>query len=171
MRGVPFNRGVNMEIIQESAILKPEDSITFPARGKPIDPSEFFGRKGIHPFDSFRECILPALKPVESMPERIYGVGRLKRRADDHKIRLALPKRYLASWEDIASFIEMYPNGKAGCFLFYLKGINNEIFPVDARWRRFNHRYRKWRVYDWRLVEGGGWDTGPQVLCPGNAAL
>lgn len=156
------------QVIQESAILKPEDPITFPARDRAIDPIEFFNRAGIYLGGSFRERILPALKPVASTPERTYGVGRLKKKAYDREIRPALPKRHLANWEDAASLIEMYPNGKTGFFLFYMEGVNGEVFAVFVYW---DSDSRGWRVNDWQLDEDGNWIADLQVLCPGNAAL
>src|SRR3990167_3148630 len=87
------------QVIRETKILKPDGSITFPERN------------------------LPVLKSVASTPKRTYGIGRLKKNAYDREIRSNLPKHHLANWEDIASLIEMYPNGKEGYYLLYLEGV------------------------------------------------
>jgi hypothetical protein len=155
------------QVIQESAILRPEASITFPARSEPIDPNEFFNRSGVYLYGTFSGRILPALKPVASTPKRTYGVGRLEQNAYDREIRPALPKRHLGNWEDLASLIEMYPNGKEGYYLLYLKGVNGEVFAVVVYW---DSDYRSWSVGGWKLDEGG-WGADDQVLCPSNAAL
>lgn len=157
-----------IQVIQETKILKPDGSITFPERNTPIDPNEFFNRSGVYLWGSFRERILPVLKPVTSTPKRIYGVGRLKKNAFDREIRPDLPRRHLGNWEDIASLIEMYPNGKEGCYLLYLEGVGSEVFAVDVYWHSGN---RGWYVRGWKLGEDGCWGAGHQVLCPGNASL
>lgn len=156
------------QVIRETKVLKPDGSITFPERTTPIDPNEFFNRSSVYLWGSFRERILPVLKPVVSSPKRSYGVGRLKKNAYDREIRPGLPKRHLGNWEDIASLIEMYPNGKVGYYLLYLEGVGGEVFAVGVRWLSGN---RQWRVRDWELDEGGDWGADGQVLCPSNAAL
>ena len=156
------------QVILETKILKPDSSITFPERKTLIDPNEFFNRASVYLGSSFEERILPALKPVVSTPRRTYGIGRLKKNAYDREIRLDLPKRHLGNWEDIASLVEMYPNGKEGYYLLYLEGIAFEVFAVRVCW--FSG-YRQWRVGDWRLDEDGYWGAGHQVLYPSNAAL
>jgi hypothetical protein len=156
------------QVIRETKILKPDGSITFPERATPIDPNEFFNRSSVYLGDSFRERILPVLKPVVSTPKRTYGIGRLKKNARDRDIRLALPKSHLGNWEDIASLIEMYPGGKVGYYLLYLEGVGGEVFAVGVYWVSV---YREWNVSDWKLGEGGEWYADRQVLCPGNAAL
>lgn len=156
------------QVIRETKILKPDGSITFPERTTPIDPNEFFNRSSVYPWGSFRELILPVLKPVASTPKRIYGIGRLKKNAYNREIRPDLPKRHIGNWEDIASLTEMYPNGKEGYYLLYLKGVGGEVFAVNVYWHSDR---RKWRVDDWGLDERGEWGAGSQVLCPSNAAL
>ena len=156
------------QVIRETKILKPDDSITFPERTTLIDPNEFFNRPSVYLQGSFRERILPVLKPVASTPKRTYGVGRLKKNAYDREICLDLPRRHLSNWEDIASLIEMYPNGKVGYYLLYLEGVDSEVFAVRVYWFSGN---RKWDVDSWGLGEDGTWGAGCQVLCPGNAAL
>ncbi len=120
------------QVIRETKIVKPDGSITFPERNTLIDPNEFFSRSGIYLYGSFRERILPVLKPVASTPRRTYGIGRLKKNAYDREVRPDLPKRHLGNWEDIASLIEMYPNGKEGYYLFYLEGVGGEVFAVSS---------------------------------------
>ena len=115
------------QVIRETKILKPDGLITFPERTALIDPNEFFNRSIVYLWGSFRDRILPVLKPVVSTPERTYGVGRLKKNAYDREIRPDLPKPHLGNWEDIASLIEMYPNGKEGYYLFYLEGVGGEV--------------------------------------------
>ncbi|MEK9151447.1 MAG: hypothetical protein AAB547_02345 [Patescibacteria group bacterium] len=168
IKGLKFESVQGVQILRETSILKPEDPITFPARDKPIDPNEFFSRSGIYLYGSFRERILPVLKPVASTPRRTYGIGRLKKNAYDREVRPDLPKRHLGNWEDIASLIEMYPNGKEGYYLFYLEGVGGEVFAVRVLWDSGN---RWWLVFVWRLDECGCWGADCQVLCPGNAAL
>lgn len=158
----------NDEMIQESEILKPDGWITFPERTTPIDPNEFFSRSNMYLRGFFRECILPVLRPVASSPKRTYGIGRLKQGAHNSEIRPNLPKRHLGNWEDIASLTEMYPNGKGGLFLFYLEGVNGEVFAVGVDWRS---GIREWLVFGWRLDGRGDWGADCHVLCPDNAAL
>src|SRR3989344_6068272 len=122
------------QVIRETKILKPDGSITFPERNTPIDPNEFFNRPSVYRWRSFRERILPVLKSVASTPKRTYGIGRLKKNAYDREIRSNLPKHHLANWEDIASLIEMYPNGKEGYYLLYLEGVGGEVFAVRVYW-------------------------------------
>ncbi len=156
------------QVIRETKVLKPDGSITFPERNTSIDPNEFFNRSSVYLWGFFRERILPVLKPVASTPKRTYGVGRLKKNAKDSEIRPNLPRRHLGNWEDIASLIEMYPNGKEDYYLLYLEGVDGEVFAVNVRWLSND---RQWLVRDWKLDEGGEWLAGYQVLCPGNAAL
>ncbi|MGB4834136.1 MAG: hypothetical protein WBP40_03850 [Candidatus Moraniibacteriota bacterium] len=156
------------QVIRETKVLKPDGSITFPERNTPIDPSEFFNRSSVYLWGSFRERILPVLKPVASTPKRTYGIGRLKKNAYDREIRPDLPKRHLGNWKDIASLIDMYPNGKEGYYLLYLEGVGGEVFAVRVYWGSV---YRQWRVNGWKLGEYGRWFAGAQVLCPSNAAL
>jgi hypothetical protein len=156
------------QVIRETKILKPDGSITFPERNTPIDPNEFFNRSSVYLWGSFRERILPVLKPVASTPKRIYGIGRLKKNTYDREIRPDLPKRHLGNWEDIASLVEMYPNGKEGYYLLYLEGVGGEVFAVSVSWYSV---YRQWDVFDWALDGDGGWVADFRVLCPSNAAL
>lgn len=156
------------QVIRETKILKPEGLITFPERNTPIDPNEFFNRSSVYPWGSFRERILPVLKPVARTPKRTYGVGRLKKNTYDHEIRPDLPKHHLTNWEDIASFTEKYPNGKEGYYLLYLEGVNGEVFAVGVYWDSGD---REWDVNDWELDGHGYWRADYRVLCPGNAAL
>lgn len=156
------------QVIRETDFLKPEGQIVFPARNKIIDSNEFFNRSSMYLWGSFRERILPVLKPVASTPKRTYGVGRLKKNAYDREIRSDLPKRHLGNWEDIASLIETHPNGKKGYYLLYLEGVGGEVFAVVVTW---DSNDRQWLVNDWKLDERGGWDAGGQVLYPSNAAL
>lgn len=154
--------------IRETNILKPEDPIVFPARNKPIDPNEFFNRSNAYPWGSFRERILPVLKPVVSSPKRTYVVGRLKKDAYDHDIRSGLPKCHLGNWEDIVSLIAKYPNGEESHYLLYMEGIGGEVFAVSVFW---NYDDRQWFLSGWELGERGYWAAGSRVLCPGNATL
>lgn len=149
--------------MKETNILKWEDSITFPARDTLIDPNEFFNREGIYISDSFQEYILPVFRPVISTPERTYKVASLKKKAFKHKILLDLPKRYLGNWEDIASLIEMYPNGKAGYYLLYMEGVGGDVYTVDVRWL---YAVRGWLVGGWLLDRHGYCHAGHEVLCP-----
>lgn len=152
----------------ETDILKPEGTIVFPARDEPINPYQFSSRPNVHLSDSFRQHILPALKPVTSTLKRIYGVGRLKKRASGREILSDLPERHLGHWEDIASLTEMYPNGKAGYYLVYLEGVGGGIFVVGVHWDSGD---RCWAVDGWRLDARGEWLVGSQVLCPVDAIL
>lgn len=156
------------QVIRETKILKPDGSIIFPERTTPIDPNEFFNRSSVCLGDSFRERILPILQSVTSTPKRTYEVVRLKKCAYNHDIRLDLPKSHLGNWEDIASLIEMYPNGKVGYYLLYLEGVDGEVFGVCVIW---NSVYRVWDVNGWELDVVGYHNTDDLVLCPGNAAL
>lgn len=156
------------QVIRETRILKPDGSITFPERNTPIDPNEFFNRSSVYLWGSFRERILPVLKPVASTPKRTYGIGRLKKNAYDREIRPDLPKRHLGNWEDIASLIDMYPNGKEGYYLLYLEGVGGEVFAVRVAW--FSD-YRQWDVNGCSLAVRGYWNADGQVLYPSNAAL
>lgn len=157
------------KVIQETKILKPESSITFPERNTPLDPNEFFGRSSVYIWArSFRKRILPVLKPVVSTPQRTYGVGHLKKNAYNSKLQPDLPKRHLGNWEDIASLIEMYPNGKEGRYLLYMEGVGGEIFAVDITW---DSGHRQWRVLEWGLDEASYCHAVAQLLYPSNAAL
>jgi hypothetical protein len=164
------------QVLRESKILKHDGWITFPERNTPIDPLEFSHRPNVYLSCSFQVLILPVLQPVTSTPKRTYGIGRLKKNARDRDIRLALPKSHLGNWEDLASLIEMYPNGKGGHYLLYLEGVDSEVFAVHVLWLS---DCGKWDVRgsalgerdDWAHGEVAGWDAGYQVLCPGNAAL
>lgn len=159
---------MSSSVIQESAILKPEGSIILPARDTPLDPNEFWNRKEIRLFGRFRKRILPALKSVASTPERVYGVGRLKKNVSDYEIRCALPVQHLANWEDAASLIEMFPNGTTDHDLLYLEGMGSEVFAVLVYWDSVNRRRN---VRDYGLVEYGNWLAGDRVLCPDNRVL
>lgn len=165
---MPTPTTLSTQVIRETKILKPDGAITFPERTTLIDPNEFFNRSSVYLWGSFRERILPVLKPVTNTPKRTYGIGRLKKNANDSQIRPDLPKRHLGNWEDIASLIEMYPNGKEGYYLLYLEGVGGEVFAVRVYW--FSGR-GLWDVIGWRLGGFGRWLAGYQVLCPSNAAL
>lgn len=166
-------RAENQRVILDSATLRARNSITFPARDKPIFPKEFFAREGIRVRPDFQKFVLPALHGVESTPERTYGVGSLRRKIFDKEIRLALPKHHLANWEDIASFIEMYPNSETGNFVFYLEGVNTTIlnkrlvFAVLVEYHRSSvSTGYVWEVSAWEL-NNSPWPASIQILCPG----
>lgn len=151
--------------MQETDILKWEDSITFPARDKSLDPQEFFKRSGIYLSDFFRHCVLPTLKPIARTPKRVYGVGYLKIATYDDKIRPGLPKRHLGNWEDIASFIEMYPKGKKGHYFLYMEGSGGEVIVISIRW---SSECADWDINGYRFGDNyrGYWPAGNHALCP-----
>lgn len=153
-------------VIQETHILRREGSIAFPARNKLIDPNEFFNRGEIFLLsDSFRKCILPALMPVSNTPNRIYEIGRLKRVTYDYELLRDLPNQHLINWEDIASLTEMYPNGKTGVYLLYMKGVGGQVFSLYFGW---DSKRCKWGIESRELnqSEDDYWPAGRLVLCP-----
>ncbi len=159
------------QVIQETDILKPDGLITFPARDKPLDPHEFFNRMGVSISDSFRKDVFPVLMSVASTPERTYGVEHLKDDYLDREIRQNLPKHHLGNWEDIASLIEMYPNGKEeeeGYNRLYLEGVDRKIFVVRVKWLS---GYREWFVGGIMIDSPHRDGAGDRVLYPDNVAL
>lgn len=148
-------------------LLKRLDLIRLPARTQPTDPTQAFAdRPGLWVSPSFREHILPALKPVEAVPARSYHCDELSRPALDSVIQAELAKPFLGHWEDIISLIELHPEGAPGYFLMYLEGVNGEIFTVFFDWDAGS---QVWYVYAWELDESGRWRAGRLVLSPANS--
>lgn len=166
-----------MNIITETALLKPVAQATVPARTKPFNAAEFYQTgPGLYVYGTFADRLdVNARQTVDSAPERPYVASLLKANAYDKDIRKELPEDHLSTLEDIAGLIEAQPNGKEGILLtngyaniFYVEGKNGEVFAVFVRW--FSDG-RGWRVRVWLLGERGRWFAGGRVLCPGNAAL
>lgn len=164
-------------VLAETRLLKPVGTSTVPARTKPFNAAEFYQTgPGRYVYDTFADRFdLSARKTVDSAPERPYVASLLKAKAYDGDIRKELPGTHLSTLEDIAGLIEAQPGGKSGFLfsngytnIFYVDGKNGEVFAVRVRWYSDN---RKWSVSDWKLDEDGRWDTGNQVLFPGNAVL
>ena len=148
-------------------LLKQLSPIKLPARTQSTDPTQAFAeRPGLWVSPSFRERILPALKPVEAAPERVYHNDELQRSAFDSVIQTELVKPFLGQWEDIISLIDLHPNGMPGYFLMYLVGVNGEVFAVNFCWDAVSH---EWDVDAWKLGERGLWPAGDQVLSPANS--
>lgn len=164
-------------MLTETRLLRPVAKATVPARTKPFNAVTFYQTStGLYVYDTFADRLdLYARQMVDSAPERPYVASLLKANAYDKDIRKELPENYLSTLEDIAGLIEAQPDGKPGLLLnngwaniFYVEGKNSEVFAVLVGW---DSGGRRWGVSDWRLGEGGEWNAGRQVLCPGNATL
>lgn len=164
-------------VLAETKLLKPVAKATIPARMKPFNTAAFYRTgAGLYVYDTFEDVLgLDVRQIVDSSPERSYVASLLKVTAYDTDIRKELPETHLSTLEDIAGLIEAQPNGKSGFLLnngyaniFYVKGKNDKVLVVDARWFSVE---RRWRVFDWKLCVLGLWPIDYQVLCPGNAVL
>lgn len=151
-----------------TALLALVTTVTLPAVTEPLDPQVEFKKPHIHLWNDFEQRVLPALKPVASAPEAKIAVSRFTRAANDTGIRGKLPEYHLGEWHDITSFIDRQKNGEDGVLLtngwaniFYLIGVNDEVFAVSVRWSSVN---RQWFVRAWHLDGHGRWDGDDQVL-------
>lgn len=134
-----------------------------------MDPNDFFQDcPGLYIFDDFKIRVLPALRPFDSAPKADFSVSRLKQAANDTKIRKELSENHLAEWYHIATLITQQKNGEEGVLLtngyaniFYMLGVNGEVFTVSVRW--LSH-VREWRVRAWQLGGRGQWFAGYQVF-------
>ena len=163
-----ISSSVSVVDFQETELLKPRECIRLSEWNDLIDPSEFFSGQGTCLSSSFQRDLLPALRQVVYAPGKTLYLPRMERNAIDSEIRDNLPKEHLISWVDLARFIRMYPQGRDGYFLCYMRGVGAAVFTVDVYWRSGG---RKWSVSGWELDEGGYWSAGYQILYPGNAAL
>lgn len=134
-----------------------------------MDPNDFFQDcPGLYIFDDFKIRVLPALRPFDSAPKADFSVSRLKQAANDTKIRKELSENHLAEWYHIATLITQQKNGEEGVLLtngyaniFYMLGVNGEVFAVSVRW--LSH-VREWRVRAWQLGGRGRWFADYQVF-------
>ncbi|MEK7650128.1 MAG: hypothetical protein AAB367_04210 [Patescibacteria group bacterium] len=121
--------------------------ITLPARPDAFDPAAFYKtRESLYVWDGFRDRILPAARPVESLPAIKAISFDLAKPANDAEIRRELPEHHVfenafAFSAYLAGMILRQPKGRAGALLangyaniFYVRGVNAEVFAVSVRW-------------------------------------
>ncbi len=79
------------------------------------------------------------------------------------------PKSHPLAPDQIKEMIEAQPNGTEGEMLtngysniFYVVGKDGVLFAVRVRWFSGNGQ---WRVYAYRLDQGGEWRAGDRVFC------
>jgi hypothetical protein len=162
----PSQRLVERRMRRESCLFEPGEVILLPERSNPCDPGDCFSVSGIVCDEGFGEYILPVLESVEKTPVRAYAHIRLKQRHTPYLnegIQRALPPTHLTLWEDLVTLTEMYPNGRYGYMLCYMRGIHDEVFTVALRWCSYGKR---WNIYAWTQSESVNWSIPCLVLYP-----
>jgi hypothetical protein len=169
-----FNRGENL-----FGHLHFVGTISIPACSEKFNPKVFFvtGVK-LYAGDGFWKHILPAVSLVKSTPKAIFTAFDLQKPLTDDEIRAELRDCHV--FEDVSIFCahlaEMLKRQKNGekkedgllvngyASIFYVRGVDNEIFVVHTYWRA---GLRGWDVRVVRLGIGC-WDAGCRVFSNNN---
>ncbi len=161
-----------MEVRENLSYLRRLGDIALPERVGPLDPAEYFkSRAGLWVSAEFRDRILAVASPAASAPTT-FASYELVKRSNDDEIRRELPEGHV--FEDVSAFcahlaglISRQPGGKEGDLIangyaniFYVRGINSEVFAVSVYW---NAGHREWRVHARRLDDYRR-DVGRRVL-------
>lgn len=121
-----------------------DETIFFPAEESPIDYKAFFTKRpGLQIiFGSDHHTFLEICRKRKTIPARQFVMATVTRPKGgyDLHIRKELPKKHLSCIGDVASFIQLFPNGVPGVsayFTFYLGDID-----IRLQW---------WQTENWNM--------------------
>lgn len=151
--------------------LERSSEFTLPTRMASFNPNiyrYFKTRNGLYVSDDFNDKILRAIELQGSVPSATIVIYCLTKDADDTEIREEMPNNHV--FEDTYSFctylaymIDEQQNGRTAVFvtngnwnIFYVRGVHNEIFSVNVRWRGV---LRRWEVSAY-IPDGECWSIG-----------
>lgn len=153
--------------------LRRASTAALPERTSVFDPDKFFQTQtGRYIWDYFRDRVVAAAKPVESLPAAEIASFDLVKNATDMQIQGELPEGHV--FEDtsvfcayLATMIERQEGGAAGDLLangyaniFYVCGVAGEVFAVRAYWYAVR---REWFVHAY-FLGARQWRAGPRVF-------
>ncbi len=124
----------------------PRELAMLPQCNEMRDPSIIFHHTACYVRQPFRELVLPVLQPVESTPERVYRVGRVRRNVYIKRICESPFNSVITPWEDAIRLVELrglrqYPN--CGGF-FFMQAKYDKIMVVRLTWSPSRN---KWYIY------------------------
>jgi hypothetical protein len=168
-----------LELVRDSAhkidcsekvysFLHPRGDVSIPRQRGIFNPANFYQtRNGLYVWEGFTTRILSIAQPTAITPVTLSSFDLIKS-AHDTDVRGELPTNHVFGSASLfcgylASLISRQPNGKTGDLiangcanLFYVCGINSEVFTVDVSWSSDD---REWDVLA-HALDAYRWNAG-----------